>query len=116
MEFIQSSRCKFFYLIKIFIVVTLPGPQMYKNSSKLRYMEVIFLLQQAEEEGSAEKFVVGMKFAATLHQKKHHALGDLRSFLHHVAKDSIFGLIIFYFSTKIPTYALNVTFSYFNTK
>jgi len=37
-----------------------------------------------------------------LHQKKHHALGDLRSFSH-VVKNSIFGHIICIFKTKMAS-------------
>ena len=37
----------------------------------MRFAEAIFLFQQAEEEGSAEKFVTGMKFASILFAASH---------------------------------------------
>jgi hypothetical protein len=39
--------------------------------NELRYAEVIFMLQQEEEEGNAKKFVTGMKFAACLYAASH---------------------------------------------
>lgn len=39
--------------------------------NELRFVEVIFMLQQAEEEGNAKKFVTAMKFAACLFAASH---------------------------------------------